>query len=119
VQLWADNVYMVPPFLAYYGVTTNNKTVVDEAYNQIKAYREILQDTSTKLWRHMSPGWEANDPSLWATGNAWVVAGAARVIATIKGSEFASDMSSEVEDLQTWAGEIFTASKDHIVSSVG
>jgi len=114
VQLWADNVYMVPPFLAYYGVVTNNKTVVEEAYNQIKWYREILQDSSTKLWKHMSHSFEAKDDGLWATGNAWVVAGAARVIATIQGSSFASEMSSEINDLKTWAGEIFNASKDHI-----
>jgi hypothetical protein len=32
----SDSVYMVPPFLAYYGVTTGNKSMVQEAYNQVR-----------------------------------------------------------------------------------
>lgn len=31
----ADSVYMVPPFLAYYGVLTGNETLVQEAYQQV------------------------------------------------------------------------------------
>lgn len=35
IQLWSDNVSMVPPFLAYYGALHNNATVMAEAYNQV------------------------------------------------------------------------------------
>ncbi|KAG9120140.1 hypothetical protein FRC07_004498, partial [Ceratobasidium sp. 392] len=28
VQLWSDFIYMVPPFLAYYGATTSNKSLI-------------------------------------------------------------------------------------------
>jgi hypothetical protein len=28
-------VYMVPPFLAYYGMTTNNQSMLQEAYTQV------------------------------------------------------------------------------------
>ncbi len=35
----SDFVYMVPPFLATYGVTTRNRTLLEESYNQIKLYR--------------------------------------------------------------------------------
>ena len=31
----SDSVYMVPPFLAYYGVTTNNESMLQEAYTQV------------------------------------------------------------------------------------
>lgn len=31
----ADSVYMVPPFLAYYGVLTSNQSLVQEAYQQV------------------------------------------------------------------------------------
>lgn len=41
VQLWSDFVYMVPPFLAYYGVLSNNQSLVMEAYNQIKLYSTL------------------------------------------------------------------------------
>lgn len=107
---------MVPPFLAYYGLVQNNKTLLDESYNQIKKYREMLQDTDTKLWRHMTLAPDGNDTLLWATGNAWVTAGAARVIATIKHSSFQNDMKSEVDDLHNWADEVFKGTQPHVVS---
>jgi hypothetical protein len=31
----SDSVYMVPPFLAYYGMTTNNQSMLQEAYTQV------------------------------------------------------------------------------------
>jgi hypothetical protein len=33
--LRSDSVYMVPPFLAYYGMTTNNQSMLQEAYTQV------------------------------------------------------------------------------------
>ena len=39
-----------------------------------------------------------------------------RVLATIKRSSFASDMGSQMGDLQSWTGEILTASQGYIVS---
>lgn len=38
IQLWSDNVYMVPPFLAYYGALHNNPTVMAEAFNQVSCF---------------------------------------------------------------------------------
>jgi rhamnogalacturonyl hydrolase YesR len=35
VQLWSDNVYMVPPFLAYYGALHNNASMMTEAFRQV------------------------------------------------------------------------------------
>ncbi|KAL1410843.1 hypothetical protein Q8F55_001786 [Vanrija albida] len=111
VALWADNVYMVPPFLAYYGALYNNKTLLDAAYNQIATYRAVLRNESLNLWQHIALGKEAHDPGYWATGNAWAVAGMARVIATIQRSSFANEMKQEVSDLSVWAEEIFKASE--------
>lgn len=34
--------YMVPPFLAYYGVTTNNESMLQEAYTQVCFFTPIL-----------------------------------------------------------------------------
>ena len=28
--------FMVPPFLAYYGITTSNQSMLQEAYNQVR-----------------------------------------------------------------------------------
>jgi hypothetical protein len=53
VQLWSDFVYMVPPFLAYYGVLSENKSLVLESYNQVAKYRDNLWDKDTGLWMHV------------------------------------------------------------------
>lgn len=66
VQLWSDSTFMVPPFLAYYGVTTNNQSMVGEAYNQIKLYRNYLRDDSG-AWKHILLG-SFNDTGIWSTG---------------------------------------------------
>ncbi len=34
--------YMVPPFLAYYGITTGNQSMLQEAYNQVRLYSPTL-----------------------------------------------------------------------------
>lgn len=109
VQLWADSVYMVPPFLAYYGLVTANQTLLQAAYDQCRLYRQALQDTSTQLWKHIQLGTGTSDPGLWATGNAWAAAGMLRVLATIRQSSSASDMSSQTSDLASWVGEILGA----------
>ena len=60
--------YMVPPFLAYYGVMTQNQSLVAEAYNQIRLYRSYLLDPDTdNLWRHIDLGSWADDGH-WSTG---------------------------------------------------
>ena len=56
VQLWSDFVYMVPPFLAYYGVLTENTTLLGMAYDQIADYRDNLRDEKTGLWMHIVNG---------------------------------------------------------------
>lgn len=64
----SDYVYMVPPFLAYYGVLTRNQSLVTEAYNQIRLYRQYLRDDDN-LWKHIAMGGEvAEDNGHWTTG---------------------------------------------------
>lgn len=64
----SDFVYMVPPFLAYYGVMTNNKSAVSESYNQIRLYRQYLRDqNASNLWKHMAFG-SNQDTGHWSTG---------------------------------------------------
>lgn len=57
-------------FFAYYGLMTRNASLIQLAYDQVRLYREGLQDPATKLWRHIYvPGGGSNsDPGLWATG---------------------------------------------------
>ncbi|KAF9265957.1 hypothetical protein L218DRAFT_1019001 [Marasmius fiardii PR-910] len=115
VQLWSDFVYMVPPFLAYYGVQTDNATLIAAAYEQIKLYRNYLMDKDAgNLWKHVllgsnRSGFPANDNGHWATGNGWAAAGMLRVLATIKYSSYASSFENEQADLVNWTKEIHKA----------
>ncbi|KAJ3880260.1 Six-hairpin glycosidase-like protein [Lentinula edodes] len=87
-ELWADFVYMAPPFLAYYAVETSNPWLLQQTVEQCGLYREILQKnvssmTSYKgLWEHII-GPVNQDTGVWSTGNAWAAAGMTRVLATV------------------------------------
>ena len=59
---------MVPPFLAYYGVVTRNRTLLVESYTQIQLYRNYLYDSKESLWRHVLLGVSQNDEGFWSTG---------------------------------------------------
>jgi rhamnogalacturonyl hydrolase YesR len=98
---WADFVYMVPPFLAYYGVYTQDVNMIREAVKQCCLYHELL-GTETGLWKHIltvgvqAPGErEEDDAGLWSTSNGWAAAGIARVLATILGSDLGVQLRGE------------------------
>lgn len=63
--------YMVPPFLAYYGMLSRNRTLLLEGYNQIKLYRSYLRDpAANNLWKHVLLGSSGIDEGHWSTGKA-------------------------------------------------
>ncbi|KAF2260183.1 hypothetical protein CC78DRAFT_37195 [Lojkania enalia] len=96
-ELWADFIYMVPPFLAYYGVASDDVNLAKEGANQVKLYREVL-GTEAGTWKHIvGPG--APDDGIWSTGNAWAAAGASRVLATLRKSKFDGETKSEQGEL--------------------
>ncbi|ESK84337.1 hypothetical protein Moror_10208 [Moniliophthora roreri MCA 2997] len=110
-ELWADFVYMAPPFLAYYAAVTQNESLLEEAVKQCEAYREVLSSSnSAGLWKHIV-GPMHPDGGLWATGNAWAAAGMTRVLATIMHmSDIQTpSLSSRVEDLTKWIKEVLDA----------
>ena len=115
MQLWADFIYMAPPFIAYYGALeggNKGESLLQTAYEQVKKYREVLYDRDVKLWRHIALG-QGTDPTHWGTGNAWAAAGALRVLATIQGSCAAESMKSQQEDLVRWVEEILDGAWKH------
>jgi rhamnogalacturonyl hydrolase YesR len=108
VQFWADFVYMVPPFLAYYGALEGGETGVDllrEAHHQCEVYRETLYDADVSLWRHIALG-SSQLNQHWGTGNGWAAYGMTRVLATIMAVPEAHELQSEQEDLRNWIKEI-------------
>jgi rhamnogalacturonyl hydrolase YesR len=103
VQLWSDFLYMAPPFIAYYGALQCN-WLLQEAYEQVKLYRDILFDAEAGLWRHIMLG-KGEDPTHWGTGNGWAVAGMLRVLETVKQSCAADSMRSQQTDLVRWVSK--------------
>jgi rhamnogalacturonyl hydrolase YesR len=99
-ELWSDFTYMVPPFLAYHGVVSNNLDLLKQAADQCAKYQQVL-GTNEGPWRHISgreqpnSGGETRDPRMWSSGNGWATAGMARVIATMRKSGFDSQTDSE------------------------
>ncbi|KIS69676.1 uncharacterized protein UMAG_02207 [Mycosarcoma maydis] len=115
VALWSDAIYMMPPFLSFYGMITRNNTLLQTAYDQIRLHRDVMRLTtgaSTNLWGHIlipdNRTW--TDGGAWATGNGWVLAGMARTLATIEQSQASSQMTQQKTDLVNWMQEILDAS---------
>ena len=66
-----DFVYMAPPFIAYYGALQggqNGTTLMQEAYDQCRLYRNYLLDTDAGLWQHIVLGENGTNSALWGTG---------------------------------------------------
>lgn len=109
----SDFVYMVPPFIAYYGALQSDKDLLLEAYNQCRLYRDALQDPSPQLgiptWKHIVQG-SFQDNTHWATGNGWAAAGMMRVLATFNHSSFGSELRKEQANLVDWIDEILVTS---------
>jgi rhamnogalacturonyl hydrolase YesR len=119
VQLWSDFVYMAPPFIAYFGTFERGDTktwLLQYSYDQCRLYRKYLQDSATKLWKHIQVG-SAPDGNLWATGNGWAAAGMFRVLQTIRNSDVSESFLDQQSDLLDWIEEIVNASWDHQTSA--
>ncbi|KAG8819424.1 hypothetical protein FRC18_012092 [Serendipita sp. 400] len=117
-QLWSDFIYMVPPFLAYYGALHENKTLMDEAFNQISLYRDKLHDgDSGNLWRHIVLGGDGEDAGRWSTGNGWAAMGMLRVLGTYKASSLSRDYGDKIGTLEGWVDEILHGMYDTVSNS--
>jgi len=111
VQLWADFMYMAPPFIAYFGVVQGGPaefTLLQEAYDQCRLYRATLKSPNTGLWQHIVLG-NGTDLTHWGTGNAWAAAGMMRVLQTITYSRVSWEFRSQYADLVRWVEEILTS----------
>lgn len=114
-ELWADNVFMTPPFLAYSAVAANNLTLLRQAVNQCTLYRQVLQANTTSswkgLWTHIV-GPQSQTLGIWATGNGWAALGMVRVLATIKNWRTSSSWSTEQGQLTQYIMEIINGARN-------
>ncbi|KAJ6541218.1 hypothetical protein DFH09DRAFT_1249472 [Mycena vulgaris] len=120
-ELWADFMYMAPPFIAYFGADSHNASLLETACRQCGLYREVLlfssnastpSPTNTSptngLWHHIV-GPQSAEPGLWSTGNGWAAMGMARVLATVLKAPvalFAPWRTEAVAQLTGWIKEI-------------
>jgi rhamnogalacturonyl hydrolase YesR len=64
-----------------------------------------LLDPSTGLYRHINDF----DPYFWATGNGWMLHGGLRVLASIEQAGRADAFKTQIDDVRTTLGTVFTA----------
>ncbi|MDX1747873.1 MAG: glycoside hydrolase family 88 protein, partial [Halobacteriales archaeon] len=81
-ELWVDAVYMIVPTLARYGDVTDTAAAFDEAATQATVLTDHLMDPKEDLYRHQ---WRETpntfpQPTFWARGNGWALAGLLHVI---------------------------------------
>lgn len=90
---------------------TQDKNVLQEAYDQIRLVRITLQDQKTKLWSHIY-NYDSQtfiDENKWSTGIGWISGGIVRTLASIAQSDFSSQFSSQKSDLVNWSAELLSA----------
>jgi rhamnogalacturonyl hydrolase YesR len=112
-ELWADFMYMAPPFLAYYAVATKNESLLRMTIAQCGLYRQILQANMSNtnqsefqgVWEHII-GPNDYQPGLWSTGNGWAAAGMTRVLAATLKWGPSSTWIDEQALLTAWIREI-------------
>ncbi|KAK7018279.1 hypothetical protein R3P38DRAFT_2982060 [Favolaschia claudopus] len=129
-NIWADFMFMAPPFIAFYAADSNDLSLLHEAYSQCGFYREILLFNSNStsfspigtsptngLWRHIV-GPQGADPGTWSTGNGWAAMGMARVLATLLKAPVSQDKgascewcSAAIKDLSSWIKEILDGAR--------
>ncbi|KAF8882882.1 Six-hairpin glycosidase-like protein [Mucidula mucida] len=108
-ELWADFMFMAPPFIAYYGSATRDAQLLRIAYEQCGLYREVLQSKGGGgVWMHIV-GPENADAGLWSTGNAWAASGMARVLAATLHAPFLKKDRAAIRALTGWIKEILDA----------
>ncbi|MCM1134092.1 MAG: glycoside hydrolase family 88 protein [Clostridium sp.] len=105
-QMWADSVYMLPPYLAAAGE-------YEEAVKQIRGYLKVLYHEEIGLMSHM---WDDEKKvylreAHWGVGNGWTIAGITRVIAKLpenmekEKSELIQVVQDIVKGLLKWMRE--------------
>ncbi|QRV73015.1 glycoside hydrolase family 88 protein [Ceratobasidium sp. AG-Ba] len=104
---WADAVYVGFPFIASYGAVYRNETLLFEAYNNCRLYRDALQNKTTGLWSHIynDDAGKFDDAGQWATGNAWAAKGMLNIATIIEKAKL-GNMTAQVQDLKSWVKEI-------------
>ncbi|KAH9209392.1 Six-hairpin glycosidase-like protein, partial [Leptodontidium sp. 2 PMI_412] len=103
-EIWADNMAMSFPFLAYLAVQKGDTSLMDTTVTQCGLHRAVLK-AGDQNWRHII-GPQSQDTGLWSTGNGWAAYGMVRVLHTLQKWSGSSSMTSQASQLKGWIKEI-------------
>ncbi|EHK19940.1 uncharacterized protein TRIVIDRAFT_156047, partial [Trichoderma virens Gv29-8] len=103
-ELWADNMAMSFPFLAYLAVQQNNASLMSVTVQQCGLQRDVLKGNNFN-WQHII-GPQSQDTGLWSTGNGWASYGMVRVLHTLQKWSVSASMTSQATQLKGWIKEI-------------
>ncbi|UKZ79110.1 hypothetical protein TrVFT333_006860 [Trichoderma virens FT-333] len=103
-ELWADNMAMSFPFLAYLAVQQNNASLMSVTVQQCGLQRDVLKGNNLN-WQHII-GPQSQDTGLWSTGNGWASYGMVRVLHTLQKWSVSASMTSQATQLKGWIKEI-------------
>ncbi|KAK5656106.1 hypothetical protein OQA88_5245 [Cercophora sp. LCS_1] len=91
-KIWADNMAMSFPFLAYLAVETGNSS--------------LMAETVTKCGLQRAP----QDEGLWSAGSGWAGYGMVRVLHTLQKWSGSASMTAQATQLKGWIEEILDGS---------
>ncbi|OTA04512.1 hypothetical protein A9Z42_0050900 [Trichoderma parareesei] len=104
-ELWADNMAMSFPFLAYLAVEQNSTSLMSTTVQQCGLQRQILKPSNSLSWQHII-GPQSQDTGLWSTSNGWAGYGMVRVLHTLQKWSGSASMTAEAAQLKSWIKEI-------------
>ncbi|WVR00122.1 hypothetical protein IAU59_007264 [Kwoniella sp. CBS 9459] len=104
-EYWADQGYMISPSIAFLSLDDTNQDTMALALTQHQGEIGALLNPDVNLYRHIS-GW---DPKFWATGNAWMLYGTMRDIASAEAAGFGEALKDQIDDLKANAWRVFQA----------
>ncbi|KAM0470872.1 hypothetical protein ACHAPX_009746 [Trichoderma viride] len=104
-EVWAENMAMSLPFLAYQAVQLGQQDIMSITVEQCGLHRDALKSNSSLSWEHIL-GPQHQDTGLWSTGNGWAGYGLVRVLYTLQKWSGSASMTSEASQLKGWIKEI-------------
>ncbi|PTB38295.1 hypothetical protein M441DRAFT_146339 [Trichoderma asperellum CBS 433.97] len=103
-ELWADNMAMSFPFLAYLAVEQDDTSLMSVTVQQCGLQRAVLKGNNLS-WQHII-GPQSQDTGLWSTSNGWAGYGMVRVLHTLQKWSGSASMISQATQLKGWIKEI-------------
>lgn len=106
-QIWLDGAYMALPFMADYGILTDNRSIIDDVAAQLGNIRRLMRDSVTGLYYHgydetRSMAWSDSStglsPEFWLRAMGWLCAALADICEILPEKKELRGMLAELLD---------------------